>query len=101
MNDIKAGIRSGRDRSARPRGAVLSRRVRVLRRAPSDPNHISPADMLATVGLNSRIDTAVKVRAVHRGMGAACAPILAGIPADAELLSFEPLDEVDALWLLP
>lgn len=63
----------------------------------ADPNHIRPADILATVGLNSRIDTAVKVRTVHRGMEAACAPILAGIPADAELLSFEPLDAVDAL----
>jgi hypothetical protein len=62
------------------------------------PDRIEPLDVLATVGLNSRIDTAVKVRTVHRGMAAACDPLLPQLPRDADLLTFEPLDPVHELF---
>lgn len=62
-----------------------------------DPNSVEPVDVLATVGINSRIDTADKVRTVHLGMAAGCDPLLPGIPVDADLLTFEPLDAVVAL----
>ena len=62
-----------------------------------DPDRVEPIDVLATVGLNSRIDTAVKVRTVHRGISAACDPLLPRIPHDADLLTFEPLDQVGEL----
>ena len=62
-----------------------------------DPDHVEPIDVLATVGINSRIDTAVKVRTVHRGISAACDPLLPMIPHDADLLTFEPLDRVHEL----
>jgi hypothetical protein len=62
-----------------------------------DPNHVEPVDVLATVGINSRIDTADKVRTVHLGMAANCDPLLPVIPPDADLLTFEPLDTVAEL----
>ncbi len=59
-----------------------------------DPDHVEPIDVLATVGINSRIDTAAKVRTVHRGISAACDPLLPGIARDADLMTFEPPDRV-------
>ena len=55
-----------------------------------DPMHILPDDVLATVAMNSFVNDAAKVRSVHRGMAEACDPILAHIPPDADLLSFDP-----------
>lgn len=59
-----------------------------------DPNRVEPVDVLATVGINSRIDTADKVRIVHLSMAASCDPLLPDIPPEADLLRFEPLDAV-------
>jgi len=55
-----------------------------------DPNRIDPVDVLATVSVNSFINTAARVASVHRGMAEACDPILATIPEDADLLTFDP-----------
>lgn len=65
---------------------------------PGDPNRIEPLDILATVGINSRIDTAAKVRTVHRGMSAATNSLLEGIPEDAQLHLFGNLDPVHDLF---
>lgn len=61
-------------------------------------NRIEPLDILATVGINSRIDTAAKVRTVHRGMSAATNALLERIPQDAQLHSFGVLDPVHQLF---
>ena len=64
---------------------------------PCHPNRIEPLDVLATVGINSRLDTAAKVRTVHRGMSSAVNPLLEQIPERAELHAFaslEPLHEL-------
>jgi Family of unknown function (DUF6308) len=55
----------------------------------ADPNRIDPLDVLATVAMNSRVDTAKKVRQVHEGLASRCDPILPSIPEDADLLDFE------------
>lgn len=55
-----------------------------------DPMHILPDDVLATVAMNSFVNDAAKVRSVHRGIAEACDPVLTLIPADADLLSFDP-----------
>jgi hypothetical protein len=52
----------------------------------SDPDRIDPVDVLATVSMNSRVNDAAGVRSVHRGLSAACEPILPNIPEDADLL---------------
>ncbi len=57
--------------------------------ASGDPNRIEPIDVLVTVAMNSRVDTAERVRAVHRGLAAGCEPILGRIPDDADLLTFD------------
>lgn len=62
------------------------------------PNRIEPLDILATVGINSMIDTAAKVRTVHRGMSAATNSLLECIPEDAQLHSFGVLDPVHELF---
>lgn len=62
-----------------------------------DPNRIEPLDVLASVGINSRLDTAAKVRTVHRGMSAAVNPLLESISEDAALHSFSSLDSVHEL----
>jgi hypothetical protein len=56
----------------------------------SDPDRIVPIDILVTVAMNSRVDTGEKVQQVHRGMAAACGPILPRIPVEADLLMFDP-----------
>lgn len=56
----------------------------------NDPNRIEPLDVLVTVAMNSRVDTGEKVQKVHRGMAAACDPILPSIPVDADILIFDP-----------
>lgn len=55
----------------------------------TDPNTIDPVDVLATVAVNARVDTAAKVYRVHQGMRAACEPILPSIPEDADLLDLD------------
>jgi hypothetical protein len=55
----------------------------------ADPNKIDPLDVLATVAMNSRVDTAKKVRQVHEGLASRCDPLLPSIPEDANLLDFD------------
>jgi hypothetical protein len=62
-----------------------------------DIDAVEPIDVLATVGINSRIDTADKVRTVHLGLVANCGPLLAAIATDADLLTFKPLSDVVTL----
>jgi len=54
-----------------------------------DPNHIDPLDVMVTVAVNSFVNSAAKVRAVHRAVAVACDPVLAEIPIDADLRTFE------------
>ena len=63
----------------------------------SDPNRIDPVDVLATVSVNSFINSAAKVAAVHRGMSHVCEPILGTIPEDADLLTFDALPLLEEL----
>lgn len=62
--------------------------------ADACPDHILPVDVLATVAMNSFIDRADQVRRIHRGLAAACDPILPAIPAAAGLLAFDPPLEI-------
>ena len=52
------------------------------------PNCIEPIDILATVSMNSFVNSANRVRSVHQGLAEACNPILADIPVDADLRTF-------------
>ncbi len=49
------------------------------------PDEVEPVDVLATVGLNSRLDTATKVRTVHRAMATTVNPVLRRIPPEATI----------------
>ena len=60
----------------------------------TDPNQIEPLDVLVTVAVNSYVNSAARVRDVHRGMADACNSLLAEIPEDADLLTFDPGLEV-------
>jgi hypothetical protein len=60
----------------------------------SEPNDIEPLDVLATVSVNSFVNSATQVRRVHRGLAAVCDPILAEIPEDADLLEFDQSLEI-------
>lgn len=62
-----------------------------------DPNSIEPVDVLATVGINSRLDTAEKVRTVHLGLSSSCKEILGRIPRDADLAVEGPAPVVELL----
>jgi hypothetical protein len=62
----------------------------------TDPNRIDPVDVLVTVAMNSFVNTADKVRSIHRGLAEACDRILGVIPEDADLRSF-PLPIVGRL----
>jgi len=53
-----------------------------------DPFHVSPLDVLVTVSVNSFVNNAAKVRTVHRGLAAACDPLLRTIPVHADLRTF-------------
>lgn len=55
----------------------------------TEPNRIDPIDVLATVAVNSFVNSAVKVYGVHQGMSAACEPILPSIPEDADLVGLD------------
>ena len=54
-----------------------------------EPNSIIPEDVLVTVAVNSRVDNADRVRAVHRGMARACDGLLPEIPVDADIRTFD------------
>jgi hypothetical protein len=53
------------------------------------PDRVDPVDVMVTIAVNSRISQAEQVRAIHRGLAAACDPLLPRIPHDADLLAFD------------
>ena len=59
----------------------------------ADPNRIRPVDIVATLSVNSFLNSAVRIRSVHRGMAAACESLLVDVPVDADLRSFS-LDQL-------
>ena len=63
-----------------------------------DPSRILPEDVTVTVAMNSFVDTAAKVRTVHRGMVKACDWTLRDVPVDADIRTFD-VDGVIALDL--
>ena len=64
-----------------------------------DPSRILPEDVTVTVAMNSFVDTADKVRTVHRGMVKACDWTLRDVPVDADIRTFD-VDGAIALELL-
>jgi hypothetical protein len=55
-----------------------------------DPDHVMPMDVLATVAVNSFINSATRVRSVHRALAANCDGHLAQLPLSASLLDPDP-----------
>ncbi len=56
-----------------------------------EPNRIEPLDLLATISVSAFFAVnATRVREIHQGLAAACNSLLAEIPEDADLLSFDP-----------
>lgn len=53
------------------------------------PACVEPIDVLATVSVNSFVNSAVLVRRVHRGLASRCDVLLAKIPVDADLMSYD------------
>jgi Family of unknown function (DUF6308) len=66
-----------------------------------DPDRIEPLDVLATVSVNGFYNAnAATIRGVHRGLAAACNPLLPAIPPDPDLLTIDPsFTDVAALLL--
>lgn len=63
-----------------------------------DPDHVSPGDVAITIAVNSFVNTAARLRQVHRGLAEHCDPILARCPVDADLNADDaPLDLVEEL----
>lgn len=56
----------------------------------ADPNRIDPVDVLATVSVNSFVNDAARVRRVHRGIAAACNPLLESVRVEARLTDADP-----------
>ncbi len=54
--------------------------------SPGDPDRIEPADVLATVSVNSFVNDAKLVRQVHRGLSGACDDLLRALPRNVSLL---------------
>jgi hypothetical protein len=59
------------------------------------PNRVEPIDVLATVSMNAFINKntflASLVRSVHRGLAGRCDSLLARIPVNADLMTYDPL----------
>jgi hypothetical protein len=53
------------------------------------PARIEPIDVLATVAVNSFVNNAALIRKVHRGLASRCDSLLAKIPVDADLMSYD------------
>jgi len=53
------------------------------------PGCIEPIDVLATVSVNSFVNSAALVHKVHRGLASRCDTLLAKIPIDADLMSYD------------
>jgi hypothetical protein len=54
-----------------------------------DPDRIEPLDILVTVSMNAFVNTADRVRSVHRGLVLNCEPSLPEIPEAADLREFD------------
>jgi len=58
---------------------------------PGAPDRVEPLDVLAVVSVNGFFNAnAATIRAVHRGLSAACDALLRAIPQDADLLACDP-----------
>jgi hypothetical protein len=56
-----------------------------------DPNRVEPLDVLAAVAVNGFLGAnAATIRDVHRGLAAACDPLLPSISRNADLLAIDP-----------
>jgi hypothetical protein len=55
----------------------------------ADPDRINPVDILATVPMNSFVNSADRIRSVHRGLVENCERLLPGLPEDADLRTFD------------
>ena len=53
------------------------------------PYTIEPIDVTVTVAMNSFVNSATRIRQVHRGLADACTHLLAAIPPDADLRTFD------------
>lgn len=62
-----------------------------------DPSRLLPDDVLATVAMNAfpYSATATKIRTIHQGLARACDRLLAEIPADVDIRTFD-LDNTHA-----
>ena len=54
------------------------------------PFRIEPIDVIATVAMNSRVNEAALIRAVHRGLAGRCDSLLGRIPVNADLMTYDP-----------
>jgi hypothetical protein len=74
--------------------------------ASTDPDHIEPLDVLATVAVNSFVNSASRIRSVHQGLRNRCDPLLPSLPQHADLVDLvrwsDPLRELlDAAVQVP
>lgn len=53
----------------------------------TQPNLITPMDVMVTNAMNSNVNSAGKIRVVHLGLDCVCRPILSKIPEEADLLN--------------
>ena len=60
------------------------------------PERVMPLDVLVTLSVNSFLNSAGRIRSVHRGLAEVCDPLLATIPVDADLRS-SGLDGLEAV----
>jgi Family of unknown function (DUF6308) len=54
------------------------------------PARIEPIDVIVTVAINSFVNSALLIRTVHRGLSSRCNSLLARIPVDADLMTYDP-----------
>jgi hypothetical protein len=55
--------------------------------ASTEPNRITPMDVIVTNSMNSNVNSAHKIREVHLGLGRVCPPILSNIREEADLVN--------------
>lgn len=65
--------------------------------ADPSPNQIEPLDVIVTVSVNSFLNSAGRIRSVHRGLAAQCDTLLGAIPIDSDLRSAD-LDQVVGIF---
>ena len=60
------------------------------------PNQVVPLDVVVTLSVNSFLNSAARIRSVHRGLAEVCDPLLEAIPVDADLRTFD-LSQIEGL----